>query len=339
MKRLGRGSIQNKLTFVIVCTSVVGLSLACISFDLYERSSFRKAMTTELSALAETLGTNAAAALTFYDRKSAEDILGALRAEKHIVGARLYDGEGIPFADYYRGGKGQQLQLPSSLQASGERFDKDSVILYRRVYLGGEKAGAIAIMSDLEAYRAKLRQYTEISVGVMFLSVLATYFVSSRLLRLITEPIMHLAQVATRVTHKEDYSLRAVSRRDDEVGTLIDSFNQMLERIQERDAALQHANEDLELRVQARTTELQLEVKERLHAEEALSNERKVLRALIDNIPDFMYVKDAECRFLVANLAVARQMGAQSPNELVGKTDFDYYPRDLATTFFPDWRK
>jgi PAS domain S-box-containing protein len=331
-----KASIQKKLTFIIMCTSVVGLSLACVSFDLYERSSFRAAMTSELSALAETLGTNAAAALTFYDRKSAGDILAALRAEQHIVGARLFDSNGNPFADYQRGGKNKEFPLPGIPQAGGERFAPDYVMLYRSVYQGGEKAGTIAILSDLEAYRAKLRQYTEISIVVMLISVLATYLVSSRLLRLITEPIMQLAQVATRVTQHEDYSLRALQRGEDEIGTLVASFNQMLERIQERDAALQHANEDLELRVEARTTELQLEVKERLHAEETLSEERKVLRALIDNVPDFMYVKDAHCRFLVANLAVARQMGAESPNELVGKTDFDYYPSDLAKTFYED---
>jgi PAS domain S-box-containing protein len=336
MKLFRKGSIQKKLTFVIACTSVAGLSLACVSFDLYERSSFRKAMTTELSALADTLGANAAAALTFYDRKSAEDILGALRADKHIVGARVYDGQGNAFADYHRGGKVREFLLPSGVQPSGERFDKDYVELYRPIFLGGDKAGTIAIISDLEAYRAKLRQYTEISIAVMLISALATYLVSSRLLWLITEPITQLAQVATLVTQQEDYSLRAVQRGDDEIGTLVESFNKMLDRIQERDAALQHANEDLELRFEARTTELQLEVKERLHAEEALSNERRVLRALIDNIPDFMYVKDAECRFLVANLAVAQQMGAASPNELVGKTDFDYYPRQLATTFYAD---
>jgi hypothetical protein len=98
MQALRKTSIQRKLTFVIVCTSVVGLSLACVSFDLYERSSFRREMTGELSVVAETVGANAAAALTFYDRKSAQDVLGALRAEQHITSASLHGGRdgGIP---------------------------------------------------------------------------------------------------------------------------------------------------------------------------------------------------------------------------------------------------
>ena len=329
-----KASIQSKLTFVIVCTSVAGLSLASVSFDLYERSSFRAGMTRELSTLADTLGANTAAALAFYDRKSAQDLLGALRAEDHVVGARLYDGQGQLFAEYRHSGK-SDFVMPA-MRESGEQFEKDYVVLYRAILLGGERAGSMEIVSDLEAYRARIRQYTEISLGVVLISILVTYLVSAKLLRLITEPITNLADVATRVTQREDYSLRAVSRGDDEVGTLVGSFNKMLERIQERDAALQHANDDLELRVKARTQELQQEMGERLKAQETLSEERKVLRALIDNVPDFMYVKDEQCRFLVANLAVAKQMGAESPDELIGKTDFDFYPPDLAKTFFDD---
>jgi len=67
-----------------------------------------------------------------------------------------------------------------------------------------------------------------------------------------------------------------------------------------------------------------------------LLEERKILRTLIDNVPDFMYVKDADSRFILANLSVARQMGAQMPEELYGKNDFDFYPKDLATTFYED---
>ncbi|MHB8501004.1 MAG: response regulator [Candidatus Acidiferrales bacterium] len=292
-------------------------------------------MTSELSVLADTLGANTAASLAFSDRKSAQDMLSALRADRHIVAACLYDGHGTVFAEYRRDEIGPKFVMPSRHE-DGAQFGKDSLTLYRTVSLGGEKTGAIAIISDLGALQAKIRQYTEISVVVILISILATYLVSARLLRLITEPILHLAQVSARVTAKEDYTLRALPRGDDEVGALIGSFNEMLGQIQVRDAALKGAKDDLELRVLARTQELQLEVKERMRVEEALSEERKVLRALIDNVPDFIYVKDVDCRFVVANLSVARQMGAKTPEELLGKNDFDFYPLELAKTFYAD---
>jgi two-component system, sensor histidine kinase and response regulator len=273
MRLLRNASIQRKLTFVIVCTSLVGLSLACLSFDLYERASFRAAMTSELSALAETLGANTAASLAFNDRKSATDMLGALRSERHIVGACLYDNRGTIFAEYRRDGMASRFAMPMRHE-DGAQFEKNSLTLYRSVSLGGEKAGAIAIVSDLGALQARMAQYTEISIIVILLSALATYLVSTRLLRLITEPILHLAQIASRVTAKEDYALRAVPRGQDEVGALIGSFNQMLERIQERDRALQQAKGELEQRVQVRTEELQKEVTERKQAEEEMRRAR-----------------------------------------------------------------
>jgi two-component system, sensor histidine kinase and response regulator len=74
----------------------------------------------------------------------------------------------------------------------------------------------------------------------------------------------------------------------------------------------------------------------RKETEAALAQERNLLRTLIDNMPDPIYVKDSEGRFLVANPEVARVMGIRSPEELLGKTDFDFYPADLAQRYLND---
>ncbi|WP_420237483.1 MHYT domain-containing protein [Telmatobacter bradus] len=67
-----------------------------------------------------------------------------------------------------------------------------------------------------------------------------------------------------------------------------------------------------------------------------VDEERATLRALINNIPDYMYVKDLKSRFVVANPYLARQVGVETPEELLGKTDFDFYPRELAENFYQD---
>jgi two-component system NtrC family sensor kinase len=64
-----------------------------------------------------------------------------------------------------------------------------------------------------------------------------------------------------------------------------------------------------------------------------LETERRMLRALIDNIPDQMFVKDLEGRFVVANAQMARWVGASTPEELIGKTDFAFFPLELATSY------
>ena len=145
-----------------------------------------------------------------------------------------------------------------------------SITLFRSVYLESDKTGSIAIVSDLSGFRARFWQYTKIAIMVLFISTLATYLISSRLLRIVSEPIVQLARIAGRVTAEKNYSLRATVQSNDESGILVSSFNQMLERIEQRDLALQNAKDGLEQRVQQRTADLQIEVAERIRAEEQM---------------------------------------------------------------------
>ena len=73
--------------------------------------------------------------------------------------------------------------------------------------------------------------------------------------------------------------------------------------------------------------------------QEARLKELRMLRALIDNLPDFLYAKDANSRFVIANMAVATNAGTQTPGDLVGKTDFDLFPKELAQNYYEDEQK
>ena len=77
-------------------------------------------------------------------------------------------------------------------------------------------------------------------------------------------------------------------------------------------------------------------ITERKQAEESLKRERNLFRVLIDNLPDAIYVKDTECRKTIANVADVRNMGKQSEAEVLGKTDYDLYPAEIAAGFYAD---
>ena len=81
------------------------------------------------------------------------------------------------------------------------------------------------------------------------------------------------------------------------------------------------------------------ELREHKKVDEALKAERRQLRTLIDNLPDCIYVKDVENRFVLANEAVARRMGAASPAQLIGHTDADFHPGELASQYLADERE
>ena len=260
-------SIRGKLAVLIMTASVFAVILACVGFAIYERQRFHTDIADELATLADTLGANTAASLAFNDQKSAEQTLAALRTEHHVLGACLYDTQGRVFAVYRRAGA--KFTMPPSA-ADGAYFGLNTLTLFRSVYLESEKTGSIVIVSDLSGIRARFWEYSKIAVLVLFISILATYLISGRLLRIVSDPIVQLARLAGRVTAEENYSLRATAQSNDESGILVSSFNQMLERIEQRDQALQNAKDQLELRVEQRTADLQRVVAERIQAEQEM---------------------------------------------------------------------
>jgi PAS domain S-box-containing protein len=328
-------SIQRKLASLVLSASLFALVLASVGFGIYERATFRADSARELSTLADTLGANTAASLAFDDQKTARVMLGALQTDHQILGACLYDSHGNIFAEYRRARLDRNFKMPA-WRADGAYFGAESFTLFRAVSLNGEKTGSIAIVSDLSGFHATMWEFAKIASLVLLVSIFVTYLISASFLRVITGPLLELADVAGRVSQEENYTLRAVPRGSDEIAQVIRSFNQMLDRVRDRDAALQGSNSGLEVRVKERTQELQDEANERERAEDALHEERRILRALIDNMPDFMYVKDVESRFVVGNASLARSVGVPGQEQLLGKTDHDFYGKELADAYLQD---
>ena len=93
------------------------------------------------------------------------------------------------------------------------------------------------------------------------------------------------------------------------------------------------------LEAMEKSAKLQEEMKDRGKADDALERERNLLSTVINAIPTFVYFKDTESRFITANNATAEVMGAKTPQDLIGKTDRDYYPPEMAEKFFSDERE
>jgi two-component system, sensor histidine kinase and response regulator len=328
-------SIRQKLTRIIVLTSTLAITMACAIFGIYDLETHRREMAADLGNVAEMTSLNTTAALMFGDAKSARETLGSLRAKPHIVEACIYSMDGAVFAKYSRDPADAGFTPPRP-QGDRTAFEAGHLMLFRQIRMNKDLMGTIYLKSDLSELSARTTRFVAIVGVIMLVSFAMAFLLASRLQRSISEPIVELTRTAFAVSVEKDYSIRATKTTHDEIGFLFDRFNEMLSQIQQRDGALQRARNELELRVEERTRELKKEVADRTRAEEALSKERQVLRAFIDNVPDFMYVKDTECRFVMANLSVARQMGANNPEELIGKSDFDFYPVDLAKTFIDD---
>src|SRR5260221_10947454 len=285
MKSFRNASIQRQQTIVIMLTCSVALLLACTAFVVYEILTFRAEMTRNLSTLAEIIGNNSTAALDFNEEKAAAETLAALRAEPNIVAACIYAKNGKVFARYSRAGKKEFL--PPKMRFDGHEFKDDQLLLFKPVTFKGDRIGAVCLEADLHALSERLQEYGLIVAGVLLAASLVAFVLSSRLQRLISEPLLRLARTARAVAVEKDYSVRAQKQNEDEMGQLIDGFNDMLDQIQQRDRALQQAHDGLDLRVQQRTAELSkaneqlnLEFAERKRTEQRLLTQHRVTLVL-----------------------------------------------------------
>lgn len=257
--RLPNRKLSTNLMLLNLLVSAAALLLACTAFVGYDQISFRQRMVRELSIQAQIIGSNSVSALAFDDPASADRTLSALGSAPHVLSAGIYASNGRLFASYQRSGRAQKSSLPAIRPGTLEsfRFGGGHVILVRSIIFHGKSLGAVYLDSDLAETNRRLKEYAGIALAVLLASLGAAFFVSTVFRKAVADPIVNLAALARDVTQSRNYSARArPTGRRDEVASLIDALNEMLEQIQKRDRALQEAHGELERRVEERTAQL-----------------------------------------------------------------------------------
>jgi signal transduction histidine kinase/CheY-like chemotaxis protein len=235
-------------------TVTLALLCACAAVLAYDRMAARSSMRNDLDVLAEMLGANSTAALSFSDGPVAAEILSTLRVKRHIAAAEIFTVGGRPLASYRR--PSEPAAATPSIRADGAWFETGRLILFKTIRLDGGKIGTIYLESDLEELDARIRRFAWIVSAILLGTGLLAFALASRLQGIILEPIAHLGRAAKIVSEQKIYSTRAVKVADDDMGQLTDVFNGMLSEIERRDEDLLRHQDRLEREVEARTAEL-----------------------------------------------------------------------------------
>jgi len=234
-------SIAAKLRWIVFSAISMALLLACLAFLVYDYYTFRAARTKDIQTLAEVIGSNSTGALAFQDTGSAKEVLQALRFEHHVTEAALYDRKRKLFASYLAiGAQSQSLALPAN--AEGATLpDPHTVVVFQKIVLDGEQIGTVSIRYDLVELGQRRDRCIQMMIVVSFTALVLALLLSSHLQRSITGPISRLAATTRTVSQTQDYSVSVPRETDDEIGDLIDGFNDMLAQIRERDRVLREA--------------------------------------------------------------------------------------------------
>lgn len=283
-------SIRKKLPLILGATCLSALLLAGVAFLVNQRLDTRAALVEHVATLAKVIASRSTAALIFDDKKTATENLAVLSMLSQIDEAGIFHKEGPLFATYLREGKKASWpqQIPPTYSYT---FNADIFELFQPIELEGKQLGMVYIQTNLTQYNHKLQEQAGIAILITGVTLLLAFLFSRRSLKSISQPIAELAALTRHVAEKNDYAVRAPAQNSrDEIGRLVEDFNNMLVQVEKRDAALRES--------------------------------KSRFRSLLDQAGDAFFLHDSEGRFVDVNERACESLG-YTREELLHLTVFD----------------
>lgn len=282
--------IRQKLFATVLLTTLVALIVSLGAMIAYDLRLYHQNLIASMSMQSELIGSMTAAALTFDDQRLATENLGLLRLRPTVRAAAIYTAKGGLFATYIA--QGGQADFPAMPGPDAADIDGDNLIIFSPIVQEGVTLGTVYIRADYELFKRTI-DYLGIATIVTLVAMLIAFLITARLARLVTHPIIAIAEIAREVVAQRDYSRRAEKISTDEVGVLVDSFNDMLAEIERRTCELEASNEEIVREVEKRgqaqqevmrlNTVLEQRVRERTAQLEAINDELVLAKATAEN--------------------------------------------------------
>ena len=255
--------IKRKIISFTMISSTLMLIAASITFVLGEYILKRDELVESNSSLISVLAINSAAAMVFRDPDAAAEVLSALTVDPDVISAQIYTTDLALYASYTNELFQRDIPSPDGIEGSAEL--EQSLILVIRggepvvnfgngvldikgpITLDDEVLGVINTQTDLQPLRESILELAIMAGIFLSLALIFVYWFAGYLKKIITEPIDNLLKAMKEVSTSGDYNHRVERVTDDELGSLSDGFNDMLEQVQNRDKTLANIVKELQV--------------------------------------------------------------------------------------------
>ncbi len=244
--QLGKNlSIRSKLLVIILGTTIAALLVGFVLMVWYGVLIFKRDMVAHTRAMARVVSSYSEAELAFLDSDTAAATLAKLQVIPDLVHASLYDRQGQLFAAY-PADEVQGYDPPELGETGGHEFIGKQLHVVEPIVTEGELCGTLHICVSTTGLEHKIAQYLSVIALLVGGLIAIASLAAVKLQGLISGPILQLAGAALRISKDGDYSTRVVKAGNDEVGTLYEAWNQMLEQIELRQRELERSNRELD---------------------------------------------------------------------------------------------
>ena len=288
-------SIRTKLVLLAVASASVALILSCIGFAVNDIQLMRNSTVQSLNTQARMLAFNSTAVLSFRDAAAAQQLLKSLSSQPAIDFACLYDSGGKVLATYL---KNDLYEITPPLPGNnGHQFTENNTLeMFQKVLDGDEFVGTLYLRENVIFLQQQLYDYAKIALLMMLCSLVASGLLAVNLQQAISEPILDLTRTAVQITTVGDYSIRVRPQSHDELGTLYEAFNKMLEQVETSEKQLLTAQNVLEDKVLERTAQLRCEISEKELAQAELERAKNVAETATHSKSEFLANMSHEIR-------------------------------------------
>jgi|GEM_PF-637002 len=258
-------SIRTKLILMAFAACVTGVAVCSGVFVWSNIESFREAKQRTISAQARMLAFNSSAVIAFNQSEAGVELLSALGSDPSVECAALFSNDGLEVAQWRSPKTSDDIIIEYDGQRQSSRTGEElGLICHRQPVLDGEETvGQLLVLANTLDLEKQLASHFWLAMGVMAASVAIALMIAWPLQQIVSKPVVDLAATTAHITEEGDFSVRVNVNRADELGTLYNVFNAMLDRVELGEAALIDANDQLESRVLQRTQQLEKEILQR----------------------------------------------------------------------------
>ena len=256
MRKLSHLSLHQKLRRILLVSAGSALFVAWFIFALTSVIKLHQDTNQRVTTLAQATSFNSQAALTFDDAKETSHVLSSLNSDSNVVYACVIRASGGVFAEWHKTLNAKSKERCVDQADNRQQWFAKRLHIKEPIYLEQELIGYLHIDVSMMSLWLTLITYLIGLAVLLVLALLVAAFFGLRLGKNLTEPILNLATMAEVVSTQKNYALRAMGSGSDEIGHLVDRFNEMLANIEQRDIELKHHREGLEQLVEQRTREL-----------------------------------------------------------------------------------
>lgn len=295
MNFLYRLSIKAKITAIIASVSFFAIILGFSILTINNIANLKQDLVKQNALTAKLLSQYLLYSLIFEDIKSATNQLDNLSALSFINNAEVYGADGRFFASY------KNLQASNKIllqKESSANFINDELHIIEPVWNEGEFLGTILLRVSTKNLAQKVKEYIIMLIitgGVIGIFIL---LMANSFQKIISRPILRLASLIEKIAESKDFSIRINKIFDDEIGTLYDGFNNMLEQLVKRDI-------------------------ETLRAQEALKESQELFSNFMEVLPAAAYLKNADSTYRFVNQFLVERLDA---SDWIGRPFFKSYP-------------